>query len=294
MNNLNVMILGCNGAIGSFLGRIFSTSGYAVHGIDKQGSGNYASYSEMDLLNPISNIDKLLNEVGMIIFSLPENVAIKTLSWILPTISNDILIVSTCSVQEPFYSSLKSISPKQPFVGINPMFSPSLQENNRPVILILEDMHRKHQLIESVLKKSKMNITKMLPKEHDEIMALCQALPHAVILIFGLVLKSNLIDISVLYNVMPPPMRTMLALLARILFNSKEIYWDIQYENPMAVEIRGNILNEISLLNSIIQSGDSVKFNNSLDEIKLRLDKCLYSSHTDCQYIFQCLSNDNQ
>jgi prephenate dehydrogenase len=288
------MILGCNGAVGSFLGRIFSTSGYTVHGVDKQGSGNYASYSEIDLLNPTTDIDTLFDEVGMIIFSLPENVAIKALSWVLPAINDDILIVSTCSVQKPFYSSLKLISPKQPFVGINPMFSPSLQENNRPVILILENMYSKHQLIESVLKNAKMNITKMQPEEHDKIMALCQVLPHAVILIFGLVLKSNSIDISILYNVMPPPMRTMLALLSRILLNPKEIYWDIQYENPIAIDIRKSISNEISILNSIIQSGDNVKFNDSLDEIKLKLDKWVYPSHTDCQYIFQYLSNDNQ
>lgn len=294
MSNLNVMILGCNGAIGSFLERIFSTSGYTVHGVDKQGSGNYASYSEIDLLNPTSDINTLFNGMGMIIFSLPENVAIKALSWILPVINDDILIVSTCSVQEPFYSSLKLISPKQPFIGINPMFSPTLQENNRPVILILENMHSENQLIESALKNAKMNITKMQPEEHDKIMALCQVLPHAVILIFGLVFKSNSIDIRVLYDVMPPPMRTMLALLSRILLNPKEIYWDIQYENPMAVYIRENISNEISILNSIIQSGDNIKFNDLLDEMNLKLDKWIYSSHTDCQYIFQYLSNDDQ
>ncbi|MCG3472228.1 prephenate dehydrogenase/arogenate dehydrogenase family protein [Xenorhabdus bovienii] len=294
MNNLKVMILGSNGAIGSFLGRIFSTSGYTVYGIDKQNSGNYASYSKIDLLNPISNIDGLFNGVDVIIFSLPEMVAIKALPWVLSAINNNTLIVSTCSVQEPFYSSLKSISPQQPFIGINPMFSPSLQEKNRPVILIVENMHSEHQLIELVLNKSQMHITKMLPEEHDKIMALCQVLPHAVILIFGLVLKSNLIDINVLYNVMPPPMRTMLALLSRILLNSKEIYWDIQYENYMAVEIRKNILNEISLLDSIIQSGDKMKFNDSLDEIKLKLEKLIYTSHTDCQYIFQYLNNDKK
>ncbi|MDC9592613.1 prephenate dehydrogenase dimerization domain-containing protein [Xenorhabdus sp. IM139775] len=292
MNNLKIVILGSNGAIGSFLGRILSTSGHTVHGIDRQLSGNYVSYSQIDLLDPNSNVDEIFNGVDAIIFSLPETVAIKALPWVLSAIDNDVLIVSTCSVQEPFYSSLKNISPQQPFVGINPMFSPSLQEKNRSVILIVENRHNGHDWIELVLTKSQMHITKMLPREHDKVMALCQVLPHALILAFGLALKANSIDINVLYNISPPPMRTMLALLSRLLTNPKEIYWDIQHENYMAVEIRKDTLNELSLLDSMIQSGDKAGFNHSLDEIKLKLGGWLYTSYTDCQHIFQSLNED--
>ncbi|MDC9580034.1 prephenate dehydrogenase/arogenate dehydrogenase family protein [Xenorhabdus sp. PR6a] len=292
MNNLKIVILGSNGAIGSFLGRIFSTSGHTVHGIDKQLSGNYTYYSQIDLLDPTSNIDEIFNEADVIIFALPETVAIKALPWVLSAINDNVLIVSTCSVQEPFYSSLKTISPQQPFIGINPMFSPSLQEKNRPAVLIIEDMHNEHGWIELVLTKFQMRITKMRPKEHDKVMALCQVLPHALILAFGLALKSNSIDINVLYNITPPPMRTMLALLSRLLVNPKEIYWDIQYENYMAVEIRKNILDELSLLDSMVQSGDKVEFNHSLDEIKIKLGEWLYTSYTDCQHIFQSLNED--
>ncbi|MCE1645028.1 prephenate dehydrogenase/arogenate dehydrogenase family protein, partial [Enterobacter hormaechei] len=99
-----------------------------------------------------------------------------------------------------------------------------------------------------VLMQADMRISRMTPEEHDQVMALCQALPHAAILIFGLVLAKSPLDIRTLATIAPPPMRTMLALLSRILRNPIEVYWDVQYENPMAAEPRQELLHAIQQL----------------------------------------------
>ncbi|HGY9625665.1 hypothetical protein WCE02_10015 [Pseudomonas juntendi] len=78
-----------------------------------------------------------------------------------------------------------------------------------------------------------MKTTRMTPVAHDELMAICQSLPHAAILGFGIALSMSSVDLALVEEVMPPPMRTMMALLSRLLINPPEVYWGIQLENAL-------------------------------------------------------------
>ncbi|OCQ53236.1 T-protein [Photorhabdus australis subsp. thailandensis] len=289
MSNHKVVILGGQGAIGSLLGRLFTHFGCVVHSVDKRTQGVRSDCYQVDILNPTADSGVIFNEAKAVVFALPEAVAVQALPWVLSAVGDDVQIVSTCSVQAPFYSALKAAAPGQPFIGVNPMFSPSLPEQKRPVAVVLDSCHVSEHWIEQVLKQADMRISRMMPEEHDRVMALCQALPHAAILIFGLVLAKSPLDIRTLATVAPPPMRTMLALLSRILRNPIEVYWDVQYENSMAAEPRQELLHAIQQLDSIVQAGDQTEFGDNLRHIAQQLGEQLDISAADCQHIFSTL-----
>ncbi len=294
VNSHKVVILGGRGAIGSLLSRLFTGCGHIAYSVDKrtQGMRSHDYYShdyQIDILNPAADAGEVFSGAKAVVFALPEAVAIQALPWVLSAVGDDVQIVSTCSVQAPFYSALRAAAPGQPFIGVNPMFSPSLPEQKRPVAVILDNCHVSEHWIERVLAQADMRISRMTPEEHDRVMALCQALPHAAILIFGLVLAKSPLDIRTLATIAPPPMRTMLALLSRILRNPIEVYWDVQHENPMAAEPRQALLHAIQQLNSIVQAGDQTEFGNNLGDIAQQLGEQLDISAADCQHIFSTL-----
>ncbi|CAQ83277.1 MULTISPECIES: prephenate dehydrogenase dimerization domain-containing protein [Photorhabdus] len=289
MSNHKVVILGGQGAIGSLLGRLFTHFGCVVYSVDKRTQGVRSDCYQVDILNPAADSGAVFNEATAVVFALPEAVAVQALPWVLSAVGDDVQIVSTCSVQTPFYSALKAAAPRQPFIGVNPMFSPSLPEQKRPVAVVLDNCHVSEHWIEQVLMQADMRISRMMPEEHDRVMALCQALPHAAILIFGLVLAKSPLDIRTLATVAPPPMRTMLALLSRILRNPIEVYWDVQYENSMAAEPRQELLHAIQQLDSIVQAGDQTEFGDNLRHIAQQLGEQLDISAADCQHIFSTL-----
>ncbi|MGV7960582.1 prephenate dehydrogenase/arogenate dehydrogenase family protein [Photorhabdus tasmaniensis] len=289
MSNRKIVILGGQGAIGSLLARLFTQSGCTVYRVDQRAQGEHSLCCQLDILNPAAGSEAIFTEAKAVVFALPEAVAIQALPWVLSAVGDDVQIVSTCSVQAPFHSALRAAAPRQPFMGVNPMFSPSLSEQKRPVAVILDNCHVNPHWIELVLTQAGMRISRMTPEEHDRMMAFCQALPHAAILIFGLVLAKSPLDIHTLATVAPPPMRTMLALLSRILRNPMEVYWDVQYENPMAAEPRQELLYAIQQLDSIVQAGDQTEFGNNLRHIAQQLGEQLNISAADCQHIFSTL-----
>jgi prephenate dehydrogenase len=67
---------------------------------------------------------------------------------------------------------------------------------------------------------------------------------------------------------MPPPHRTLLALLARITAGDPEVYRDIQSANPYAARARMDLLDAHRRLERIIASDDPETFHRLIVELR--------------------------
>jgi prephenate dehydrogenase len=105
-------------------------------------------------------------------------------------------------------------------------------------------------------------------EQHDRYAALLQTVTHAAILAFGLALRRLDYDLETVLPVMTPPHRALLALLARILSASPEVYWDIQVQNPCAPEARQALESGLQELSRLIDGGDQRGFLRLLDELR--------------------------
>lgn len=285
-----VVVLGGSGLVGSLVSRILMQYGYDVRVVDRRPSELESGFYEVDVTSPFSNTEHIFQRAVAVVFALPESVAIRAIPWVVDSVSRDVVFIPTCSVQEPFYKALKDVSSRQPFVGVNPMFSPKLSVQGRTVAICLEDSDAPSTFIEQHLMEAGMKIKRMTPAAHDELMALCQALPHAAILGFGLALARSPLDLESALEVMPPPMRTMMALLSRVLVNPPEVYWDIQLENDQAGHQRAALVEGMERLIKNVRDKDYDEFRDGLQSVSSKLGNRLSSGAVDCQHIFSLLN----
>lgn len=290
MNTNTVVVLGGAGLIGSMISRILKQYGYFVRVVDRCPAEFECEYHEMDVTQPFNNTGAVFRNAVAVVFALPESVAVSAIPWVTTFLSSEVVFIPTCSVQGPFYKALKAAAPQQPFVGVNPMFSPKLSVQGRSVAVCVEDTQDPQTFIERHLMEAGMKIRRMTPAAHDELMALCQALPHAAILGFGAALATSSVDLDIVAEVMPPPMRTMMALLSRILVNPPEVYWDIQLENDQATAQRDALVDGLKRLQENIVDQDYERFKSDLQSVSAALGKRLNAGAVDCQHLFSLLN----
>jgi len=290
MMSETVVVLGGAGLVGSLISRILMQYGYDIRVVDRRPSEQEIGFYEVDVTSPFSNTEHIFQGAVAVVFALPESVAIRAIPWVVGSVSSDVVFIPTCSVQEPFYRALKDTSSQQPFVGVNPMFSPKLSVQGRTVAICLEDGDSPSTFIEQHLMGAGMKIKRMTPVAHDELMALCQALPHAAILGFGLALARSSLDLESALEVMPPPMRTMMALLSRVLVNPPEVYWDIQLENDQANHQRAALAEGMERLMNNVSNQNFDEFRCDLRGVSNALGSRLNSGAVDCQHVFSLLN----
>ena len=290
MNNNTVVVLGGAGLIGSLISRILKQYGYCIRVVDRHPAEFECEYHEIDVTQPFSNTGAVFRDAMAVVFALPENVAVCAVPWVTTYLSTGVVFIPTCSVQGPIYKALRAVAPDQKIVGVNPMFSPKLSVQGRTVAVCVENMEAAQSFIEQHLLDAGMKIRRMTPTAHDELMALCQTLPHAAILGFGMALAKSSIDLDLVAEVMPPPMRTMMALLSRILVNAPEVYWDIQMENDHASSQREALVKGLERLQENVAKQDYERFKDDLQTVSKTLGKQLNTGAVDCQHVFSLLN----
>ncbi|MCA6221501.1 prephenate dehydrogenase/arogenate dehydrogenase family protein [Photorhabdus antumapuensis] len=182
--NRNVVIFGGAGVVGSFISKIYKSNGYSVQSVDKNGSTELGHITQ-DCLEIVDKRPELLDWASILIFALPEDVASNCLRAVAPRIKpGKHGLINTCSAQHEFHDLANSLCFGCESVGVNPMFSPTLDCESRPMVVCENTSTSLGRNIEEILVREKMNVFRLTPIEHDEMMSLCQGLPHALILAF--------------------------------------------------------------------------------------------------------------
>ncbi|MEE1865159.1 prephenate dehydrogenase dimerization domain-containing protein [Pseudomonas auratipiscis] len=290
MTNDTVVVLGGGGLVGTLMCSVLKQQGLHTRVVDCRAGEHEDERHQIDVSNPPRDSAQLFSNAIAVVFALPERVAVDAIPWVLQAVSMDVMFVPTCSVQGPFYAALRAHSAQQPCIGINPMFSPRLSPQGRTVAICRDDQGAAETFIETALIAAGMKIRRMSPASHDELMALCQALPHAAIIGFGMALAKSTLDLALIEEVMPPPMRTMLALLSRLLVNPAEVYWDIQLQNHQASQQREALLQGMECLIRTVSDEDYPLFKEDLQTVARALGERLDSGALDCQQIFSQLN----
>lgn len=178
------------------------------------------------------------------------------------------VLVNTCSVQLPFQTRAARFFHGVPSVGLNPMFSPTLDCRGRPLVLCERGRSEAGDGFERLLGERGMLVTRLDPEAHDRAMAVCQALPHAAILAFAVALQHSECDPALIAALAPPPMKTLLSLAARILQNQPATYWDIQKHNRHAARQREQLASGLDLLHQFCRQDTPENFSVELDAVR--------------------------
>lgn len=210
--------------------------------IDLQPESVYSTENIRYLQADVCKLDQrardALSTADLVIATLPETVLMTAWPGIIGCQKASSLFVDTLSVKTPIIKAVSRSTAPNEIISINPMFAPSLGFSDQGIIII--DVRRGPitDAFTKLLESWGSHTIWYTAEEHDRHTAILQALTHAAILAFGMALQNLDYDLEVVEPIMPPPHRTLLALVGRMLNADPEVYWDIQSSNPYAAEGR--------------------------------------------------------
>lgn len=230
----DVIVVGGAGAVGSMFVDLLRDDGRSVTVLDRTRGSDLIG----DVSCPDGPILDALAQAELIVLAVAEQTALAALPTLTRAARADTLIVDTLSVKSRIAVAVEESDRTGEFLGLNPMFRPSLGPRGRAVIAVpYVDGPLGREFLDEV-RSWGASTPVMDPDRHDRLAAATQALTHAAVLAFGLALAELDVAPDLMADVGPPPHRTLSALLARIVEGEPEVYWDVQSGNPYAAAAR--------------------------------------------------------
>lgn len=259
------VVIGGAGAVGSMFVTLLTNSGAQVCVIDMRTPvATTVQFVHGDITSPTPDVHLAIKTADLILLAVPERVALAAVLPVATQMRPGALLAHTLSVQSPIATLIRSARLHVEVVGLNPMFAPTLSILGRPVAaIVLNDGPCSGELL-SLISSWGGRVVQLGAEEHDRLTAATQVLTHAVVLAFGVALADLDIDITLLSTLAPPPHETLLALLARIVSGTPEVYWDVQSANPQAPVARLALLRGIEQL--VTATEDETAFISVLQE----------------------------
>ena len=266
------MIVGGHGAVGTLFARALVASGTtSLTLVDRRASPvpveGIVSIQD-DACAPAGATLGAVEASDLVILATPEEVATQAAPKMLSLMRAGSLLVETLSVKSRFAAMLEGVQTRAEVLGVNPMFAPDLGFAGRSVVAVpYSDGTRTNAFLDLVASQG-ARVVRLDAQEHDRACAALQAATHAAILAFGIALQTAGYDLASAESIMPPPHRTMLALLARILSADPEVYRDIQVANPFAGEMRARLLDAHRALDQAADTDDPSAFHGVIGELR--------------------------
>jgi prephenate dehydrogenase len=246
-------------------------------------------FERADIAQPTGRVLAELGEADLVVLAVPERVALTCIASVAEALKPGALLAETLSVKSRVTEVVRTEAPLAEVVGLNPMFAPSLGMAGKPVAAIVtRDGPRTHELFR-LLGAWGGRVIRMEAEEHDRVVTAVQVLTHAAVMAFGFALAELEVDIEDLTAVATPPHAMMLALLARIVSGTPEVYWDVQSANPNAPDAREALMSGARRLMDQVETGDETAFDEALRQAREVLGGRLGQYQDICVQTFDAL-----
>jgi prephenate dehydrogenase len=286
------VVAGGAGAVGDMFVRLLEQAGADVCVVDTtapEASDSVRRFERADIAQPTERVLAELGEADLVVLAVPERVALTCIASVAEALKPGALLAETLSVKSRVTEVVRTEAPLAEVVGLNPMFAPSLGMAGKPVAAIVtRDGPRTHELFR-LLGAWGGQVVRMEAEEHDRVVTAVQVLTHAAVLAFGFALAELEVDIEDLTAVATPPHAMMLALLARIVSGTPEVYWDVQSANPNAPNAREALMSGARRLMDQVETGDEAAFDEALRQAREVLGGRLGQYQDICVQTFDVL-----
>lgn len=265
------VVAGGRGAVGAMFVRLLIGSGVETSIVDTVDGVDIAAGGPA------------IAEADLVVLAVPEPVAIKAARTVAELMRPGAVLADTLSVKTRMAAELAGTTVEH--VGLNPMFAPSLGMTDRPVgAVVTRDGPRVRALLRLIEDWGGRPV-RFTAEEHDRTTAVSQAMTHAAILSFGLAVAESDVDFDRLAASAPPPNLALLALLARVLDGSPEVYREIQSANPHAVSARRALAEALRSFAGVVE-GDGEGLAATFDRLRRLMGPDLGRHQYRCREIF--------
>ena len=251
-----ILILGGTGETGSWFARYFKEKGFnvAVWG----PSGKVAVAERLGVRYAHDKI-KEATESDIVLVSVLVEKTLEVIREVAPRMHAGSLIMDVTSVKSGPVRAMKTYAPKGVEVlGTHPMFGPTMPSLRGQTIILTPVPGKSEKwlpVIQSLFEADGARIEILEADEHDEIMAVVQALTHFAYIGIGAALRALDFDVERSRKFMSPVYEIMIDFVGRILDQNPELYAAIQ-KNPKAMKVRQTFVTECMRLCEKTDAGD--------------------------------------
>lgn len=261
-----ILILGGTGETGSWFARYFKEKGFDVAVWGPSGKVDVAERLGVRYAH-----DKLaeVEQSDIVLVSVLIEKTVEVIREVAPRMHPGSLLMDVTSIKSAPMKAMSTFAPKGVEVlGTHPMFGPTMPSlRGQTIILTPAEGNGGKWLpaIRSLFESDGAKIEVLDADEHDEIMAVVQALTHFAYIGIGATLKSLDFDVQKSRKFMSPVYEIMIDFVGRILDQNPELYASIQ-KNPKAIRVRQNFVTECMKLCEKADAGDLEGFKRIMRE----------------------------
>ncbi len=266
---VRILILGGTGETGSWFARYFKSKGWEVA---IWGPSGRVEVAERLGVRYAHDMMAEVEESDVVLVSVLIEKTVEMIRQVAPRMHSGSLIMDVTSVKSGPARAMKTYAPKGVEVlGTHPMFGPTMPSLFGQTIIFtpVEGKTGKWlEVIKSLFESDGAKIEILGAEEHDETMAVVQALTHFAYISIGAALKSLDFDVQRSHRFMSPVYEIMIDFVGRILDQNPELYASIQM-NPKAAAARQAFVAECMRLCEKADAGDMEGFKQMMREAAL-------------------------
>ena len=261
---MKILIIGGTGAFGAFYAKLFKEAGFEIGLSSRSKEKGEKFCKEND--HVFSNSPK---GYDIVIISVPNEAAVKTLKQISSELDKGTLLVDFCSVKSHIVPELEKLSKQRQdleIVSIHPMHGPRVKNLKEiPIVLIKIKVGEKFEVLKSFFEKQSDRVFFSNMQEHDTVLSVVQGLTHYTQFVTSNVLAEINIDLEKTLKFASPNYSLFLSLASRVMLQNPELYSQIQLENPNNKKIREIFSKKALELAKICEKGEKALEENILE-----------------------------
>lgn len=237
----DVVIVGGNGGMGRIFANYFENSGYKVFSFGHRGWDKAPEY---------------LKSAKIVIVSVPIDITIDIIKKLSPMLREDQILCDFTSVKAPIVEAMMKYH-KGPVLGLHPMFGPDVKSLVKQVVVTVPE--RDEKASEFLVKQLRIwgaTICKCSAKEHDDAMAIIQALRHFSTYSYGTFLQKLAPDLEKLKSLSSPIYRLELMMVGRLFAQDPRLYADIIMSSKHNSDLIENFVNSIKAELEVVKNAD--------------------------------------
>ncbi|MCD6268583.1 MAG: bifunctional chorismate mutase/prephenate dehydrogenase [Deltaproteobacteria bacterium] len=236
-----ILIVGGAGEMGRLFKRWFEASGYRVEILE---------------VDDWDRVAELCENIDLALISVPIDKTVAIIERISPYLPAECILADLTSV--------KSLSVKAmcdnfagPVLGLHPMFGPDTRSMERQIVVVTPGRERiEDRWVAEQFAVWGAVIVRSEADEHDEIMAVVQALRHFATFTFGRFLYQHRIDLKRTLEFSSPIYRLELDMVGRLFAQDPELYGEIIFATPERLELLREYLESVKNNLDIISGHD--------------------------------------
>ncbi|MBN2706500.1 MAG: bifunctional chorismate mutase/prephenate dehydrogenase [Deltaproteobacteria bacterium] len=216
-----ILLVGGGGAMGRLFARWFKASGYEVRILE---------------VGDWDRVDELCAGLDMALVSVPIAETVNTVKRLAPHLHEACILADLTSVKEPTVKAMLA-NFSGPVLGFHPMFGPDTPSMERQIVVVTPG----RESLENRWPAEQFAawggvVVRADAVEHDEIMAVVQALRHFATFTFGRFLYQRRIDLNRTLEFSSPIYRLELDMVGRLFAQDPELYSEIIFATPERLE----------------------------------------------------------